>query len=149
MWKLKTPERLEHWRHLRGTMDALEIEPALDLAAETWGQAPFTPYYLDYTQIETWPDPWTLISENYYCDLAKALGLLYTVYLSRHGSEHDLKLRILRHPLTKKEYNLVIVDDGKYVLNLLAHEVVNIKLVSNEWQQLYEFDYKDLGLERY
>jgi hypothetical protein len=130
-------------------MDQLDIGPALELAADVWGQSPFTPYYLDYDQPDTWPDPWTLISDNCYCDVAKALGLLYTVYLSRHGSEHDLKLRILRRPLDRREYNLVIVDDGKYVLNLLAHEVVNIESIAKDLQLLAEYTSKDLGLEKY
>jgi hypothetical protein len=131
-------------------MDDLEIGDALALAAEAWGKAPFTPYYLDYEQPDTWPDPWTLIAENYYCDLARALGLLYTVYLSRHGSEHDLKLRILRRPNDRSQYNLVIVDQGKYVLNFLDHEVVNIESTAKETLlTLVEYSSDDLGLQRY
>ena len=150
MWKLAINERLEHWRRLRSEMDRKEISQALELAAEEWGRAPFTPYYLDYDRPETWPDPWTLIAENYYCDLARALGLLYTIHLSRHGSEHDLRLRILKRPDDRSQYNLVIVDQGKYVLNFQDHEVVNIESTAKKnLLTLAEYTSDDLGLQRY
>ena len=150
MWKLGLPERLEHWRRLRSDMDALEIGDALALAAEAWGKAPFTPFYLDYERPDTWPDPWTLIAENSYCDLARALGLLYTIHRSRHGAEHNLSLRILRRADDRSQYNLVVVDEGKYVLNFLDHEVVNIaSTTKKKLVLLVEYTSEDLGLQRY
>ena len=130
-------------------MDRLDIEPALDLAAEAWGKAPFIPFYLDQEKPDEWPDPWTLISENYYCDLARALGLLYTIHLTRHGAEHDLMLRIMRRPVDRYQYNLVFVDGGKYVLNLQTYEVVNTNSLPSDLYVMADYRGEQLRLELY
>jgi hypothetical protein len=29
----------------------------------------------------TWPDPWQLLSDDVYCEVARGLGILYTITL--------------------------------------------------------------------
>jgi hypothetical protein len=82
-------------------------------------------HYLTTDQIDSWPDPWELLYENYYCDLAKSLGMLYTLYLSSHKDKLDLEIRIYTNPDTRQTYNLVWINQGKYVLNLEYDTVVN------------------------
>jgi hypothetical protein len=149
MWKLNADDRLHHWRRLRDNMDKAELLPALELVADIWGQAPFTPFYLDYESPEEWPDPWTLMLEKYYCDLARALGMLYTIHLSSHGSQHSLSLRVMRNRQNRYQYYLVVIDDGKYVLNLESREVLNIQSVPAGLELITEFDNRDLRLELY
>jgi hypothetical protein len=103
-------------------------------------------HYLTTDHVEEWPGPWELIYENYYCDLAKALGIVYTLYLSNH--KPDIEIRIYNEPSTKEQYNLVFVDKGKYVLNLIHDEVVNKAQVSKDLKLVKILGPDDLGLNK-
>jgi hypothetical protein len=148
MWKLSAPDRLEQWKRFRKNINELEFEQALEEVAKFWARAPFTPFYLEQSQPETWPDPWTLIAENYYCDIAKALGILYTIHLSDHNS-HDLRIQVYKQHGTLYQYNLVWVDGGKYVLNLESEEVVNKKSIPDNLVHVIEYSSTELKLDRY
>jgi hypothetical protein len=148
MWKMNTADRLERWKHLRAELGKVNFETAMIQSIDAWSQTPFEPYYLDWDRPESWPDPWTLISENYYCDLAKALGILYTVYLSPHGEHHTFELRIFQGP-SKEIFNLVYIDDGKYVLNLEQGLVVNKKSIPKELRQVAEYRSEHLRLDHF
>ncbi len=129
MFKLPASERLTRWREFRKSLDILPYDRALEATVEFWNNCPFNPYYLDPDRPTDWPDPWTLVEENYYCDLAKALGMLYTIKFTAHNP--DVELRVYVDPETKYNYNLVWIDNGKYVLNLIEGEVVNKTLTEN------------------
>jgi hypothetical protein len=66
-----------------------------------------------------WPDPWQLLTNNGYCDLARALGIVYTIMLTENLNYTNLKI------IQIKEDNLVLVDDGKYILNWAPGEMLN------------------------
>lgn len=129
MFKLPAAERLTRWRDFRKSLDILSLPEALTAVVDFWHGCPFSPYYLDPSKPDEWPNPWTLIEENYYCDIAKALGMLYTIKFTIHNP--IVELRIYIDPETKYQYNLVWIDDGKYVINLVEGEVVNKTLVEN------------------
>jgi hypothetical protein len=148
MWKLPTPDRLAAWKRFRSELDKMDFESALEHTARLWNRAPFNPYYLDHDQIDTWPDPWTLIADNCYCDLAKALGMLYTIHLSEHRT-HALELKVFKHKETRAMYNLVWIDNGKYVLNLEPEEFVNKKSIPKELEVKINFSSIELKLDRY
>jgi len=148
MWRIPAVERLEQWRRFRETLNELPFDVAALETARFWQNAPFTPYYLDYDRPDTWPDPWTLIAENYYCDLAKALGIVYTLHLSNH-KDIEISLRILKHTQTRFFYNLVWINDGKYVLNLEPGEIVNKKSIPEELTLVIEYNSTELNLDRY
>jgi hypothetical protein len=149
MWKSTVSDRLDKWKSFRQSINNLPVEQALDAVAQFWIQAPFTPYYLDHERPDLWPDPWTLIEENYYCDLAKALGIVYTLYLSEHKGL-ELKLRIMKSSSKERiQYNLVFVDQEKYVLNLEHGEVVNKKSIPKDLELIIEYDRDSLKLDRF
>jgi hypothetical protein len=126
MFKLQTPERLKFWRQFRDKINEVEFEGALFQTEQLWNKAPFTPFYLDIEHPEDWPDPWTLVVENYYCDIAKALGIIYTIALSNHGKDVPIEFRMYYDKMTHAEYNLAVFDQGKYVVNFRTGEIVNI-----------------------
>ena len=125
MWKLDTGERIAHWREFRRSLDSLTFNQAIDSVAKFWQRCPFTPYYLDPTDAENWPDPWTLIYENHYCDIAKCLGIMYTILLTKHRINLDIEMRVYEDPETKYVYNLCWINQGKYIINLIDGETVN------------------------
>jgi len=149
MWKLQPGDRLDHWKRFRQRLNSLPLEEALVDCAGFWQDAPFTPFYLDYLNTELWPDPWELIYENYYCDLAIALGIVYTLHLCEHSSALDLGIRVYQDPETKYQYNLAWINQGKYVLNFISREVVNRTQVPDKLKLLAEFTSQDLKLDNY
>lgn len=143
MWNLRSDQRLNEWKRFRTSLNDLDLSSAVSATAHLWSYAPFVGHYLDPAKPEDWPDPWQLLDENYYCDLAKALGMLYTISLSKHGENTDLELQIV----TDKNNNyshLVYIDQGKYVINYWHDEVVNNTQVDNELQLRYSYTAAEL-----
>ena len=132
MWKLETGERLAHWRAFRKSLDDLSLEDAAQATAEYWQSCPFNPYYLDPADPESWPSAWELITENYYCDLAKALGIVYTLHFSKHEVDLNPQIHIYNDPETGYVYNLSVLAEGKYVINFLDSKIVNIELINKK-----------------
>ena len=147
MWKLKPSERLARWRDFREKLNSLPLDRALEQVQTFWAKAPFTPYYLDIEKPETWPDPWTLIYENYYCDVAKALGMLYTIAFTDH--KPTIELCVYYDPKTRYNYNLVLINQGKYVLNMNEDEIVNIESIENNFKLKFKYSSADLKLDSY
>jgi hypothetical protein len=147
MWKLNSDERLSRWRAFRKSLNALSLEEAAASVAEFWTSCPFTPYYLDPERPDTWPDPWTLVEENYWCELAKALGMLYTIKLTEHKPE--VEIRVYYDPESRVHYNLVWIDKGKYVLNMNDGEVLNKTHIAEQLELRYTYGEEELKLNSY
>lgn len=144
MFQLNNEDRLKVWREFRTELDSLPFETALNRVAEFWGRAPFVPYHLDINDPDNWPDPWTLITENHYCDLAKALGIVYTIALTTHGNGLEYEIRVYNDPSKGYDYNLVYLDQGKYILNMIDSEFVNIEQVEQKLVLKKTFSSKQL-----
>ena len=112
MWPVTFSARLESWNLLRNQTQTLSIEPALEEINRWWFQTPWRPYYLHWDDQVTWPDPWQLLSDDVYCDLARGLGILYTISMIDHKDLTPAEL-----VLTEDGRNLVLVAKGKYILN--------------------------------
>ena len=147
MFQLPTSERIARWKSFRQQLNQLAL---LDAAFETlqfWYSCPFIPYYLSSDNPKSWPDPWQLITENYYCDLAKALGIVYTLHLSEHGPTLEPEIRVYYDPNSGYTYHVAYLCRGKYVINLVDGEVVNIKSLNKTMQLQYRYTRKDLKIE--
>jgi hypothetical protein len=123
MWPRTFAHRLESWAQLRATIAAQPVEQALHLTNNWWFTTPWSSYHLHWDDLPTWPDPWQLLSDNIYCDVARGLGILYTLTLAGHSECATAELM-----LTAQDYNLVLVQSGKYILNWEAGSVVNTSL---------------------
>lgn len=148
MFRLPVTSRLEVWKKFRRSLNSLSIDDALHQTVEFWDLCPFTPFYLDPDNIKTWPDPWTLVYENYYCDLAKVLGIVYTLYLSDHKNLLEFELRQYQDTKTRLMYNLAYLNQGKYVLNLVDGQVVNNKSIHKNLKLLRCWN-SELNLQQY
>lgn len=149
MFKLKSSDRLNRWKQFRRDISLLPIDEAVQQVESVWQKCPFTPFYLDYKDPKSWPDPWTLILENYYCDLAKVLGMLYTLYLSDHKSSIQPELRIYADKSNRTQYHIAYLCQGKYVLNLIEGQVVNKEHINQELKLVCFYTEADLKLEQY
>ena len=120
MWPPTFAARLESWTALRTITQDQDLETALAAINAWWFNTPWQAYYLDWDNQLTWPDPWQLLSDNVYCDVAKALGILYTITLLDRADMADATL-----VLTEDHRNLVLVSKTKYILNWNSDGVVN------------------------
>lgn len=134
MFDLHGIQRLTAWKRLRDEIET-SSEP-LSLCASFWSKAPYVSEFIDPTDIDSWPDPWKLILDGRYDNLAIALGMLYTLRLTDKFEKTEFD--IFQHTRNNKEsdYFLKIGDLG--VLNLSYGEVVDvIKLQDYEISKVY------------
>ena len=151
MWNLKPDERLREWKSFRDQVGQQSLDEACKSTTHLWSYAPYVNYYLDPDRSSStvpWPDPWTLLYENYYCDLAKSLGMLYTLYLSSHRPD-DIELLIGTDTADHQVYNLVSLTKGKYILNFSFNEVVNKKQLPKTLVVKHRYGAMDLNLDQY
>ena len=120
-WNLRVNDRLTQWKDFRHELDRLPLESAVIEINNMWSTAPFVNYNLDASDPKSWPDPWTLLAENYWCDVAKALGMCYTLLLV---GVKDIKM-VEATDMRGEDVILVLVDNAKYVLNYWPKTVVN------------------------
>ena len=120
MWPPTFAARLESWTALRTIAQDQDLETALAAINAWWSNSPWKAYYLHWDDYAHWPDPWQLLSDNIYCDVAKALGILYTISLLDRADMADATL-----VLTEDHRNLVLVSKTKYILNWSPDSVVN------------------------
>lgn len=97
----------------------MDLEPSLHLVNDYWMASPWKPYYLHWDDQKTWPDPWQLISDNIYCDLARALGIVYTILLLERADMGLVEI------VETDQGNLVLVQSGKYILNWHPGAILN------------------------
>jgi hypothetical protein len=147
MWKLEPSGRIAHWRAFRLSIGGMPLEQAVQETAEFWQNCPHTSYYLDPNDPLSWPTAWELIAENYYCDLAKALGMMYTMAYSNHGHDLPMEIHVYNDPDSGYEYNLSVFDQGKYVINFMDGEIVNIELVKQKFKLARCYNSTELKLK--
>jgi len=145
MFKLPADERLLRWRTFRKNLDTLSLSDAALETIKLWAQCPFSPYYLDIDAPELWPDAWTLLTDNWYCDIAKALGIIYTLCYTKHSP--TVELRSYHDPVNKYDYNLVWINNGDLILNLEVGEVVNKACIKKDWKLIRCFQQSELKLD--
>lgn len=147
MFKLPASERLTRWRDFRKSLSHLPLNEACQAVVILWDPCPFNPYFLDPANPNSWPDPWTLLEDNWYCDIAKALGMLYTIKYTNHNPK--VEIRIYRDSKTNYDYNILWINDGKYILNLERGEVSSIDNIEQDWKLVKTFNADDLKLDNY
>ena len=113
--------RLQDWFQLRQSVTSLPIEQQCITIDKWWQDAPLVTHHLHPHDIDNWPDPWELLSENTYCEVARALGMCYTLYLI---GVNDIELVLARND-TAEDVVLVLVDNAKYILNYWPDTVIS------------------------
>lgn len=116
--------RLRSWRELRAATMGLPIDQICVAVDKWWQQAPLVNHHLHPQDKVNWPDPWTLLSDNIYCQLTRAVGICYTLLMN---GVTDIKLVQASDDLCE-DHHLVLVDGSKYVLNYHPGSVLSIEL---------------------
>lgn len=122
MWPSLFEDRLVSWSNLRQHCMELDLKSALLAVNNWWFTAPWTVYHLHWDDRDSWPDPWQLLHDNIYCDLARGLGIMYTVALLDRADIRDARM------IEIGSDNLVLISQGKYILNWDRDQILNINL---------------------
>lgn len=109
---LGTPEsRIISIRKFRKYIDTLPFEDAVVLIKENWDSGPrINKPHFDISKVDEWPTPWDLFGQTTFCINSQALGTFYTLLLSEHGKQHDIKLAIIED-IIQGEKAAIVLDD--------------------------------------
>jgi hypothetical protein len=132
VFQLNYEARLKSWYDLRKSLEDSDIKTICLEIDKWWQRAPLVNHYLHQSDIDNWPGPWELLVENNYCQLARGLGMVYTLQLV---GIKDIDFCIAIDD-NSEEYPLVMVDSAKYVMNYYPNTVIsnsldNFKVVSH------------------
>ena len=119
MWPQQFESRLQEWNNLRSRCADQLLETCLLEINDYWMSTPWRPYYLHWDDWQTWPNPWQILSDDVYCDLARALGIVYTMLLINRADMGSIEI------VETDQGNLVLIQGGKYILNWHAGEILN------------------------
>lgn len=116
--------RLREWKHLRIISRGKALDQLCVDIDRWWQQAPLINYHTHPMDSNNWPDPWTMLSENIYCNLTRALGICYTLLMCDIINVHLYQA----HDHECVDHNLVVVGHAKYVLNYYPNTVLSTNL---------------------
>ena len=128
--------RLRSWYELRQSLINSNIEEKCVCIDKFWQQAPLVNHYLHPSDINNWPTPWELLSDNNYCPIARGLGMVYTL-ISLGVDDIDFCLALDDN---KENVAIVLVDNAKYILNYWPDMVLNIKSTDFEIVEKLDID---------
>lgn len=147
MWFSTCESRLTEWYAFRQSLNDLDLKEACQKTTHLWSYAPFVNFNLDPADPSGWPDPWILLNENCYCDVSKALAMIYTLALSKHGV-NDFQLLVLQKKDTREFFNVAVVNN-ELILNLIYDSVVNTDTLKKSYATKYRYDSTALRLENF
>ena len=124
IFQLNYETRLKNWYKLREDLVNKDTKTKCIEIDKWWQKAPLINHHLHPYDIDNWPDPWELLSENTYCEVARALGMCYTLLLL---GITDIKMVLATNEMGD-DVVLVLVDNAKYVLNYWPNTVISNSL---------------------
>lgn len=116
----KYEDLLVLWNQLRKDNQDNDLETCLLAINDWWQFLPLDLHYLHWDDVERWPNPWDLLADGIFCSTAKSLGIVYTLHLINRSDINDLQFA-----QTNEGDNLVLVNQGKYILNWAPGEMLN------------------------
>ncbi len=122
VFQLNYEARLSDWYDLRVRLEASSLEEKCVEIDKWWQKAPLVTHHLHILDSENWPDPWQLLVENTYDEVARALGMCYTLLLL---GEDNIEIAEATDD-TGNDVVIVLVDNAKYVMNYYPNMVLSI-----------------------
>lgn len=124
IWPKNFEQRLLAWTQLRESCAQLPVDQALFAINDWWQSSPWCAYHLHWDDLRDWPDPWQLLNDNIYCDIARGLGIMYTIIMLDRDDIQDARL------VETPTHNLVLIQGEKYALNWDSSSILNTNFKS-------------------
>jgi hypothetical protein len=128
VFDLDGAQRLTYWKKLRDKIETSD-EPVRDVL-DLWIKAPFVNRYLDPFDPNSWPDPWHLIIDGKYDDLAICLGMLYTLKLTQRFYDVPCEIH-MSIPDDNSNTDFYLIIDNQQVLNYEYGKISSIEVLEN------------------
>lgn len=116
--------RLQNWHDLKEKIKNQDLKTKCIEVDKWWQQAPLVSRHLHILDTENWPNPWELLVENTYCEVARGLGMCYTLYMAGEKTVEFVEAA----DVSGNDVVIVLVDDAKYILNYWPDTVLNNSL---------------------
>jgi len=124
VFQLNYEARLSDWYDLRVRLEDSTLEEKSVEIDKWWQKAPLVTHHLHLLDSENWPDPWQLLVENTYDEVARALGICYTLLLL---DENMIEIAEATDNMGD-DVVIVLVDNAKYILNYHPNTVLSNSL---------------------
>lgn len=124
VFQLNYDSRLRSWYDLRQKLQNSDTQTKCVDIDKFWQAAPLINHHLHPNDVSSWPGPWDLLSENIYCELARGLGMVYTLLLL---GTTDVDFCLATND-NSEDVAIVLVDGAKYVLNYWPNTVLSNNL---------------------
>ena len=134
MFDLQGTERLIAWKSFRNKLET-ERDP-FQSVSDFWSKAPFVHSFLSPDDPSLWPDPWHLILDNKYDDLAITLGICYTVALTERFK--DSRIEIHTSMFGNETRFIAVVNDQ--VLNYNYREVTDYSELKDQSIKIWSYN---------
>ena len=109
MFDKKYEDRLRSWVNLR---QELEIcHDPFKKVVDFYNQAPLASLSVDPYDESYWPDPWTLLYHNDYCEFAIILAIAYTLKLTTRFKDNKIEIHICTDRENSEIKYLLFVDE--------------------------------------
>lgn len=102
-------ERLKIWHDFRNQLET--SKNPMEETIEFWNKAPLYAIATDPYDKESWPDPWTMIANNEYCNFLKILAIFYTLQLTDRFSQSRFEIHIVLDEQESSLKYLLFVDN--------------------------------------
>lgn len=119
MWNIKFEDRLTDWVNLRESVATDSLEVQLNKVNDWWFRAPLSNHYLHLDDIDKWPGPWNLLADNIYCEVARAAGIVYTIFMLNNCNISSCEI------ISTDQGVLVSINHGQYILNYAPKTLLN------------------------
>ena len=119
MWCQSFDERLAEWAELRVSLQSASIDEQMQSINDWWFQAPISNHYLHLDDISCWPSPWDLLSDNIYCEVARAAGIVYTILMMENENINTCEI------VNTTQGVFVSINAGQYILNYAPRTLLN------------------------
>lgn len=137
-WLSDPEEKILSWRRFRKDIADLTAEQAAEQIAQAWAGCPTVKRYHLSEAVDTWPDPWTLISNKSFDSLARALGMYYTAVMCEQFNPAECSVQVYQNTIGER-LDIASLNQGKYVLNFIKGQVVNIYSVPDQFNLILEY----------
>lgn len=125
----KTLVHIKSWKELRDKIKWFDDENKIIEVMKYWQKVPTVHYVMDWDKPEKWLTPWEIIHDDYYDDVAIVYMMAETLILDGMDPSR-IELRYVQDKTDKSRFMILIID-GKYVLNYSYDEVLTVKQIQN------------------
>lgn len=137
---LSSIDRIVMWRQFRKDLRDLEKYGQIEEVAKFFSKTPIGSRCVDYYTPEDWPTPWEILHDGLFCVSSISI-LMYHTFKLLPAFKSDVRLLLVDD---KADRYLLVLVDGKYILNYELGVVIPWELIKKKVEVLDSFDSRSI-----